>query len=416
MSSVPNGGLWGQKAQQLLKTLEWLLSIDDIEVSAVLNQAAQSIAETLSAEKVEVFIHDRESHTLVALGTSDLSIVEGEQAHELHQLPLANRGRIVLTFLEGGSYITGRADLDAEELRDTTSLEEPGIRSAIIAPIEVNGERRGVLIAACKKSDFFSKSDLHYLEEIARWVSLLFHRAELISQHSQVMAKQAQRVAAEELLTILAHDLRNYLTPLKTRLELVARRAHREDREQDVHDLRIALSSLDRFNRLISDLLDTTRLKQGIFSIRHQPLNLVDLIRETVPAFQTQEIQIHVQTQAQVAMVSADPDRLRQVIENLLSNAIAHAPEQTAVSVTIRTEEHQDRNWVQMIVKNQGPGIPSEMRAQLFEPFVAGSTSKGLGLGLYLASRIAEIHRGYLSVDSPPEGGAAFTLSIPMQT
>ena len=247
-------------------------------------------------------------------------------------------------------------------------------------------------------------------------MSLLFHRAELISQHSQVMAKQAQRVAAEELLTILAHDLRNYLTPLKTRLELVERRAHREDRKQDVHDLRIALSSLDRFNRLISDLLDTTRLKQGIFSIRHQPLNLVDLIRETVPAFQTQEIQIHIQTQAQVAMVSADPDRLRQVIENLLSNAIAHAPEQTAVSVTIRTEEHQDRNWVQVMVKNQGPGIPSEMRAQLFEPFVAGSTSKGLGLGLYLASRIAEIHRGHLSVDSPPEGGAAFTLSIPMQT
>ena len=143
MSSVPNGSLWGQKAQQLLKTLEWLLSIDDIEVSAVLNQAAQSIAETLSAEKVEVFIHNRESHTLVALGTSDLSIVEGEQAHELHQLPLANRGRIVLTFLEGGSYITGRADLDAEEQRDTTSLEEPGIRSAIIVPIEVNGERQG---------------------------------------------------------------------------------------------------------------------------------------------------------------------------------------------------------------------------------------------------------------------------------
>jgi two-component system OmpR family sensor kinase len=274
----------------------------------------------------------------------------------------------------------------------------------------------GVLIAACRQSDFFSKHDLHFLEETARWVSMLFHLAELVHQRSEVRAPQAQRVAVEELLTILAHDLRNYLTPLKMRLELVERRARREDREQDMRDLAIALSSLSRFNRLISDLLDMTRLKQGIFSIIPRPLNLVDLVQETFPAFQTPQIQIHVQTQAQVVMVSADPDRLQQVLENLLSNAITHAPEQTAVSVTIQSEKQQNRNWAKVTVRNQEPGISSELRAQLFEPFVAGSTSKGLGLGLYLASRIAEAHQGHLFVDCPPEGGTAFILSIPMQT
>lgn len=226
----------------------------------------------------------------------------------------------------------------------------------------------------------------------------------------------AQRAAAEEALTILAHELRNHLTPLKVRLELVKRRARQNGRTQDTQDLDIALSSLNRFNRLISDLLDTTRFKQGIFSLMPQPLNLVGLVQETALAFQLPQVPIHVQAQEPVLMVCADPDRLRQVLENLFSNAITHAPAQTPVEVTIQTEEHRDGRRIQVRVSNQGPGIPPELQAHLFEPFVAGSASKGLGLGLYLASRIAQAHGGCLSVASLPEGGAAFTLSIPLQT
>lgn len=258
-----------------------------------------------------------------------------------------------------------------------------------------------------QRAEGFCPHDRSRLKETARQMGQLL-------EHASVVSQQPQQSLTEEALTILAHDLHNALTPLKTRLEMVERRARQEDRTRDLRDLSLALSSLNRFNQMISDLLDIARLKQGLFSITPHPLNLVDLVQGTVLAFEFPQIPIHVRTQKPVLTVCADPERLRQILENLLSNAITHAPTQTPVEVIIQTEEHQNGNQVQVKVSNQGLGIPPEIQAQLFEPFVAGSASKGLGLGLYVASRLAQAHRGCLSAASLPEGGAAFTLSLPL--
>ena len=97
---------------------------------------------------------------------------------------------------------------------------------------------------------------------------------------SKEAVEQGRRLAAEELLTIMAHDLRNYLTSLKGRLELMERRAHREGREQDVHDVTAASNTFNLLGRVISDLLDVARLNQGIFTIHPQPINLANRIAE----------------------------------------------------------------------------------------------------------------------------------------
>jgi len=97
---------------------------------------------------------------------------------------------------------------------------------------------------------------------------------------SKEAVEQGRRLAAEELLTIMAHDLRNYLTPLKGRLELMEQRAHREGREQDVHDVTAASNTFNLLGQVISDLLDVARLNQGIFTIHPQPINLANRIAE----------------------------------------------------------------------------------------------------------------------------------------
>jgi len=97
---------------------------------------------------------------------------------------------------------------------------------------------------------------------------------------SKEAVEQGRRLAAEELLTIMAHDLRNYLTPLKGRLELMERRAHRDGREQDVHDVTAASNTFNLLGRVISDLLDVARLNQGIFTIHPQLINLANRTAE----------------------------------------------------------------------------------------------------------------------------------------
>jgi len=281
-----------------------------------------------------------------------------------------------------------------------------------VTAFAVDNERRGVLLVSSSKPDFFSEQDLRFIEAVARWVGAVVNRAELVEFMTQEAAEQGRRMAAEELLTIMAHDVRNYLTPIRGHLDLIERRARRENREQDVLNATMASSALSRLNGLISNLLDIARLNQGIFSINPQPLNLVDLVQEVAAALRTVETLIQIQAPQEV-VISADPDRLHQLLENLLANAVQHAPKKTPVEVSVDTERRDDGIWAVLIVANQGPGIPPDLLSHLFQPFISGSSSRGLGLGLYLASRIAGVHNGTLTVDSAPGDGTRFTLSLP---
>ena len=215
MTQAYNKNETSQRQDRLLTTLEGLLELPATDVTATLNQATSLIAEVFSADKVDVFFHDWASETLVALGTSDTPLGRKQKAIGMDRLPLANRGRTVEVFLSGTSYLTGHADQDPEELVGVkVGLE---VKSQIAAVFEVETLRRGVLLTVSSTPEFFSEQDLHFLEAIARWMGIVIHRAELIERMQREAVEQGRRVAAEELLTIMAHDLRNYLTPLKGR-------------------------------------------------------------------------------------------------------------------------------------------------------------------------------------------------------
>jgi len=400
----------GQKQDRLLTTLERLLEIQATEVRTTLSQVTQLVAQALEADKVDIFFHDRDVDTLVALGTSNTPMGRRQRAIGMDRLPIVNRGRTVEVFLTGQSYFTGHADEDPGEL--VGIKEGLGVVSVIVTAFAVDNERRGVLLVSSSKTDFFSEQDLRFIEAVARWVGAVVNRAELVEFMTREAAEQGRRMAAEELLTIMAHDVRNYLTPIRGHLDLIERRARRENREQDVLNATLATGALSRLNGLISNLLDIARLNQGIFSINPQPLNLVDLVQEVAAAFRTAETLIQIQAPQEV-VISADPDRLHQLLENLLANAVQHAPKKTPVEVSVDTERRDDGIWAVLIVANQGPGIPPDLLSHLFQPFISGSSSRGLGLGLYLASRIAGVHNGTLTVDSAPGEGTRFTLSLP---
>jgi signal transduction histidine kinase len=317
----------------------------------------------------------------------------------------------VEVYRTGVTYNNGHNADDPTQLRGV--WEGMGAQSSLDVVVEVAGARRGVLQVDAARPDAFSAEDQRFLEAVARWVGMVAHRAELSEQVAREAAAQARRVAADELIDILAHDLRTPLTPARGYLDLLRHRALADGREPDVRYAdQIALAHA-RLRRMIDALLDAGRLEQGLFALEVRPVNLAALVEETVETLRTPEADLTVRGPGELVAEQVDPERLRQALENLVSNALAHA-EGTPVVVEVAEEQRAEGAWAVLRVRDAGPGIAPDVLPTLFARFARGTHSSGLGLGLYLARGIAEAHGGTLTVESRLGAGTTFHLALPL--
>jgi len=250
-------------------------------------------------------------------------------------------------------------------------------------------------------------------EAVGRWVGQLAHRADLTARLAHESAAQARRLTAEDLIAVLAHDLRTPLTPAQGYLALLRRRALADGRDTDVHYADQGLLALGRVSSMIAALLDAGRLAQGLFALDPRPVDLAALARATVETLRTPQAALTVQAPPDLVAERVDPERLRQALENLLGNALAHTPAGTPVRVEVAEERRADGTWAILSVRDAGPGIPPALLPTLFDRFARGPASQGLGLGLYLARGIAEAHGGTLTVESHLGAGTTFRLALP---
>jgi two-component system OmpR family sensor kinase len=391
-------------------TLEALLAFPASGLVPSLTHACNLVATALRADKVDAFLFDERRASLAALGTSTQPLSDLQKRLGLDVLPVANGGRAVQVFQTGVTFVTGHLEYDADELAGVR--EAMKIRSQVGVSLDVGGHRRGMIMVASLQPERFGADDVRFAELVARWVGMVAHRAELVEELTSRAVEQGRRAAAEELMTVLAHDLRNVLAPLDVRLSLLHQRARRQERREDIKDAEDALRALARLNRMVADLLDAERIQQGMFDIRVKRFDLTALVREVALMLATPGHPIEVAAATDVR-VGGDLDRLRHCLENLLSNAVQHSPEGVPISVVIWTETREGDRWVRLEVRDQGSGIPADVLPHIFERYVSSSRSTGLGLGLYLARRIAEAHGGELTVESAPGKGACFTLRLP---
>nr|WP_242589164.1 GAF domain-containing sensor histidine kinase [Corallococcus macrosporus] len=387
------------------------MALPAAELRPTLDQAGQLISEVLNAEKVDVFLIEHGTQCLVAVGTSQTPMARLQKSLGLDRQPLANGGRAVQVYETETPFISGRVEDDPLELPGIK--QRLGVRSTLMAPLPIGMEMRGVLGVSSARNDFFTDNDLRFLQAAARWVGMVAHRAELVQELTKLAVKQARRKAAEELITVLAHDMANYLLPLQARIQLIHRRAARKQEPEDLRDAAGAAASLRSLTRLINDLLDVGRLDQGLFSLRVQPVDLAGLVRELATTASTSEHPVHFEGPEELVTV-ADPDRVRQVLENLVANALKHSPPGRPVDVKLEALARPEGPWVRVSVSDQGPGIPAELVTTLFERFIRGPGSTGLGIGLHLARRIAEAHGGTLEVAQTSSSGTRFELSLPV--
>jgi two-component system sensor histidine kinase VicK len=189
--------------------------------------------------------------------------------------------------------------------------------------------------------------------------------------------------------------------------------------EGDPHGERFADNidaQVSRLSRLVDDLLDVTRFARGQFELMPEFMDIRPVLEEVVTRFRlvapNHTVQLYLDRGAFEG--NWDHDRLEQVMNNLVGNAIKYSPDGGAVTINTR---HENGDLV-VTVRDQGMGIPEEDQEQLFERFYRGSAEgqevKGLGLGLYVTRRIVEAHGGTISVRSKPGQGSEFSFTLPL--
>ena len=396
--------------QRFLEVLEALLRLPAADLATTLNHVANLVAEATGADKIDAFIYDPTRDSLVAVGTSTQPLSARQRQLGLDVLPVSNGGRVVHVFKTGETFMTGQLERDMTELPGVR--EALKIRSKLGVPLDIGGERRGMMMIASLKPDFFSAEDARFAEAVAHWTGIVAHRAELAEEIGRNAAAQGRRAAAEQLVTVLAHDLRNFLGPLMLRLDILRTQVGAAGQG----DVEAARRMVTRLEAMVNDLLDAARIDQGVFQFKPELVDVRALIAEVARLLDTPRHPIRLELQdGDRVLIPADPARLRQCLENLVSNATQHSPAAAPISVFLRTGRGaRQEPRVQVEVVDEGPGIAPEFLPHVFERFATRERG-GLGLGLYIAKRIAEVHGGDLSVESQPGRGARFTLSLPAQ-
>lgn len=219
----------------------------------------------------------------------------------------------------------------------------------------------------------------------------------------------------QQLIGIVSHDLRNPLNAILLSAQALLRRENVDERTLGTA-ARIRQST-ERANRLIRDLLDFTQARLGGgLRMAQRPVNLHDLSRQAVDEVQASFPERVLRLDRSGAGEGRwDPDRVVQVLTNLLINAIKYSPEGTPVTVRSRVEGP----WAELAVHNDGAPIPDELRKRLFQPMQRGAggldmTTRSVGLGLYIVDHIVRAHGGTTAVKSTEAEGTTFTVRLPV--
>ncbi len=225
----------------------------------------------------------------------------------------------------------------------------------------------------------------------------------------------------DEFLAILGHELRNPMAPIRNAVDIL----QLLKKEQDPR-IAWALAVLDRqaahMSRLLDDLLDVARIVRGRLTLERRPVELRAVVQQSVdgvrPSMTERRHRLTVDLPAPDVLVDADPVRLSQILLNLLLNAANYTQDGGEIRVTTLVTEPE----VMVSVRDNGPGIPPERLEALFDPFTQGerrhqASSGGVGLGLTISRRLAELHGGRLEAASDwPRPGSEFRLRLPRLT
>jgi signal transduction histidine kinase len=213
-----------------------------------------------------------------------------------------------------------------------------------------------------------------------------------------------------ELLADVTHELRTPLTVVQGNLEGMLDGIY----PRDEANLRSLLEETNILSRLVEDLRTLALAESGAIQLKKEPVDLSMLIKDTLAAFKTQAdtlgVSLTFETTNDLPWLNLDPGRIRQVLSNLVANALRYTPKGGMISIHYRQEEGK----ASVDVQDTGPGIPPDELPHVFERFYKSADSGGMGLGLAIARHLVEAHAGSISVESAPGNGTTMRIVFPI--
>ena len=290
-------------------------------------------------------------------------------------------------------------------------------------PLLVKGEPIGRLVLGPKKSGLpYTAGDrdlvMSLAQQLALWLNVLDRIERERAQALQIEALREAKILQDQFLDMVSHELRTPVSIIRSALSVLEHGgAGLEDPHVKTYLDRIQRNS-EQLTILLNDLLNASQIQSERFALISQAVRADELVAEAVEdLFSTaasKQQQLLAEIPEALPIFRGDPQRLGQVLRNLVINAIKHTPEGTRIRV--RLAHAGDR--LSIDVSDDGPGIPPEHLPLLFERFRRFSTSEsdatGLGLGLYIAKAIVEAHGGTIRVDSTLGEGATFSIALPL--
>lgn len=335
---------------------------------------------------------------------------------ELPRLPergnIAEFGPYLLTTLgEGRPVVVDDIRTDPNFTAFVEPYDALTIRSLVIIPLIREGRLRGNLNVAHTAARSWSAEDLVVITDVAErtWDAVERARAE--------NALRTSNRLKDEFLAMLAHELRNPLSPISTAAEMLRMVTHTDSRV--IKATEVISRQTKHMTALIDDLLDTSRVTRRLVELDREVVSLKAVIDNAVeqvkPLIELRKHELRIDDNAPSQMLIGDRKRLVQIFANILNNAAKYTPESGIITCAISPEEGQ----VRVQISDTGVGIEDSLLPHIFELFTQAKRSPdrsqgGLGIGLALVKSMVDLHGGEIRVSSAGMGkGSAFTVSLP---
>jgi two-component system, NtrC family, sensor histidine kinase PilS len=317
-------------------------------------------------------------------------------------------------------------DLDGEALIGLPVLDQLKTRSSELWAAAVAGIRNGrkisrgegMVVQSAGRMFPIGLSTTTFRQEAqeAPSVTAIFTDISDLKEVQELHMRAERLEAVAELSASLAHEIRNPLASIRSSVEQLARSKHADEDERFLSGLIVRES--DRLSRLLSEFLDFARVRATHFV----PLDLHSVVVAVVRLIRAHpdcRADATITVEGGHTLLEGDEDLLHRVVANLVLNAVQAARGPIKIIVSVATAQASDiphgtdlEHAIRLQVRDNGPGIPEEVRERLFQPFVSGR-SGGSGLGLAIVQRAVEAHRGLVLVDSGPGSGTTFTIFLP---
>lgn len=384
-----------------------------LDLPLTLQMVAEAPRTLLGADWTSIALVDQtgKSLTVVAGSGIDLSPLDSKQ------WPVDDAAISTVLASDQPSVLEGSMEhLQSLPVAQAGQQARQKIASVVAMPLSLNDEPLGLLDVAFCKRQTFTQEDLDFLYALGQEAALAIRNARLYErERTQVARLRALDELQRTFVSAVSHELRTPLTCIRASVEMLG--AMRESLPTDQAELVQTIEHhTGRLEGLVSDLLEITKLEARQVTLSKQPTDLCALANRAVdtlrPLSARKQQTIHLHMASACSPVDLDRGRMEQVLTNILSNAIKFAPKRSRIDMHLSEEEGCSR----VCIADEGPGISEEDRARVFDKFYVvtdGRGLSGLGLGLYIAREIVELHGGRIWVESRPAQGSTFCFELP---